>query len=55
MTQEKIRQAYSEYILDNGKEPESVYAFCKKFKTVIFFSKPLLAIGTKSPLLTSAT
>jgi hypothetical protein len=32
MTQEKIRQAYSEYILDNGKEPESVYAFCKKLK-----------------------
>ena len=32
MTQEKIRQAYTEYILDNGKEPESVYAFCKKLK-----------------------
>jgi hypothetical protein len=32
MTQEKIRQAYSEYILDNGKVPESVYAFCKKLK-----------------------
>jgi hypothetical protein len=32
MTQEKIRQAYTEYVLDNGKEPESVYAFCKKLK-----------------------
>ena len=32
MTQEKIRQAYTEYVLDNGKQPESVYAFCKKFK-----------------------
>lgn len=32
MTQEKIRQAYIEYVLDNGKEPESVYAFCKKLK-----------------------
>lgn len=32
MTQEKIRQAYSEYVLDNGKQPESVYAFCKKLK-----------------------
>jgi hypothetical protein len=32
MTQEKIRQAYSEYLLENGKQPESVYAFCKKLK-----------------------
>jgi hypothetical protein len=32
MTQEKIRQAYTEYVLDNGKEPESVYAFGKKLK-----------------------
>lgn len=32
MTQEKIRQAYTEYVLDNGKEPESVYTFCKKLK-----------------------
>lgn len=32
MTQEKIRQAYTEYVLDNGKEPESVYAFCKNLK-----------------------
>lgn len=32
MTQEKIRQAYTEYLLDNGKQPESVYAFCKKLK-----------------------
>ncbi len=32
MTQEKIRQAYTEYVLDNGKQPESVYAFCKKLK-----------------------
>jgi Tetracyclin repressor-like, C-terminal domain len=32
MTQEKIRQAYTEYVLDNGKDPESVYAFCKKLK-----------------------
>ena len=32
MTQEKIRQAYTEYLLENGKQPESVYAFCKKLK-----------------------
>jgi Tetracyclin repressor-like, C-terminal domain len=32
MTKEKIRQAYSEFLLENGKKPESVYAFCKKFK-----------------------
>lgn len=32
MTQEKIRQAYTEYVLENGKQPESVYAFCKKLK-----------------------
>ena len=32
MTQEKIRQAYTEYVLDNGKEPGSVYAFCKKLE-----------------------
>jgi hypothetical protein len=32
MKQEKIRQAYTEYVLDNGKEPESVYAFCKKLE-----------------------
>lgn len=32
MTQEKIRQAYTEYILEHGKQPESVYAFCKKLK-----------------------
>jgi hypothetical protein len=32
MTQEKIRQAYTEFVLDNGKEPESVYTFCKKLK-----------------------
>lgn len=32
MTQERIRQAYTEYLLENGKQPESVYAFCKKLK-----------------------
>jgi len=32
MKQEKIRQAYTEYVLDNGKEPKSVYAFCKKLE-----------------------
>ncbi|WP_435356079.1 TetR family transcriptional regulator C-terminal domain-containing protein [Emticicia sp. SJ17W-69] len=32
MTQEKIRQAYTEYLLENGKQPESVYTFCKKLK-----------------------
>ncbi len=32
MTQEKIREAYMSYFLENGKEPETVYAFCKKLK-----------------------
>jgi hypothetical protein len=32
MTQEKIRQAYTEYLLENGEQPASVYAFCKKLK-----------------------
>ncbi len=27
-----IKQAYIEFVLDNGKQPESVYAFCKKLK-----------------------
>lgn len=29
---EKIKQSYIEYLLENGKEPESVWAFCKKLK-----------------------
>ena len=29
---EKIRKAYIEFMLENGKQPESVYAFAKKLK-----------------------
>ncbi|WP_337045184.1 TetR family transcriptional regulator C-terminal domain-containing protein [Emticicia sp. 17c] len=32
MTKDKIKQAYIEYILEKGTQPESVYAFCKKLK-----------------------
>jgi hypothetical protein len=32
MTQEKIKQSYIEYILENGSQPASIYAFCKKLK-----------------------
>ncbi len=32
MSKEKIRQAYSEYLLENGKIPESIFVFCKKIK-----------------------
>jgi len=32
MTKDKIRQAYIEYILDKGKQPESIFAFCKRLK-----------------------
>jgi hypothetical protein len=41
MKPEKIRQAYTEYVLDNGKEPESVYAFCKKLelKEEVFYDE----------------
>lgn len=28
----KIKEKYMEYVLENGKEPESVFAFCKKLK-----------------------
>ncbi len=30
--QEKIRKAYIEYVLTNGRRPESIYAFAKKLK-----------------------
>ncbi|GAB3973376.1 hypothetical protein GCM10028806_27080 [Spirosoma terrae] len=31
-TLEKIRKAYTEYVLDNGKQPTSVFQFAKKLK-----------------------
>ncbi len=32
MTQDKIRDAYMTYFLENGKDPETVFVFCKKLK-----------------------
>ncbi len=32
MIKDKIKQAYVEHILDNGTQPVSIYAFCKKLK-----------------------
>ena len=29
---EKIRKAYTEYVLENGKQPTSVFQFAKKLK-----------------------
>jgi Tetracyclin repressor-like, C-terminal domain len=31
-THERIIKGYSEYVLENGKKPESIYTFCKKIK-----------------------
>ncbi len=32
MTQEKIRQGYIDFLLENGNPPASIHAFCKKIK-----------------------
>ena len=31
-TPEKIRKAYTEYVLENGKQPVSIFQFAKKLK-----------------------